>query len=315
MKFAVIGNPITHSLSPEIHQAFAASLDIELTYTKLFADHDKFDNVAHDFFINDGIGLNVTAPFKADAFRFVSEVNDMATAAQAVNTIHADQGKLIGYNTDGLGLVTDLIRLDWLKEGSKTLIIGAGGAAQGIIQPLLDQNLELTVANRTKQRAESLRTQFPRISTCGLSEISKTWDIVINATAAGWQGNQLAVSKDAFEGSHCYDLGYQRDGKTPFVLQVEKVAALSSDGLGMLVEQAAEAFSIWHGTRPATKSILTGLRNPKRQYIAGAVCPRCQSLDTTYIEKDLLNRVVLRACSACQYTEDVAGNVSLELKL
>lgn len=314
MKFAVIGNPIAHSLSPDIHQAFAASLKIKLTYEKLYAEREAFTTVAQDFFGNKGIGLNITAPFKNDAFKFLSDLDEAAAAAQAVNTIHAVDGSFFGYNTDGLGLTADLARLGWLKEGSKILVIGAGGAAQGIIQPLLARHAELTVANRTRSRADELLSLFPVISIKDLDELNQGWDIVINATAAGWQGAQLPVPTRTFEGAFCYDLGYQIDGQTPYVQQVDDIANEASDGLGMLVEQAAEAFLIWHGKRPETRPVLDRLRNPKRQFIAGAICPRCNQADTTYIERDLLDQVTLRACHACQYSEDVGGNVSIDIQ-
>lgn len=313
MQFAVIGNPIAHSLSPEIHLAFAAQVGLEIHYERILAAPDDFQTTVRDFFSRNGIGLNVTAPFKQDAYAFVDERDLASNASGAVNTIHAVGERILGYNTDGTGLVADLTRLAWRLHETKTLVIGAGGAAQGIVLPLLEQGAELYIANRTRARAEALKKHFPDVEVLGLDELPERWDIVINATAAGWQQERLAVSSGVFEGARCYDLGYQRDGRTPFIQQVEPYASETADGLGMLVEQAAEAFRIWHDVKPQTNPVLHGLRNPKRQFIAGAECPRCNKLDTIYVERDLVGNPTLRACRACNYSEDVEGNVSIDL--
>ena len=313
-KFAVIGNPIAHSLSPEIHLAFAAEFGLEITYERILATPDGFHDTAKDFFTSNGVGLNVTAPFKQVAYKFVDKRDPQSDASGAVNTIHAVDDRHLGYNTDGIGLVADLSRLGWTLPGAKVLVIGAGGAAQGIVLPLLDQGVELSVANRTKSRADALKEQFPKVQVVGLEELSPGWDVVINATAAGWQQQQLPIPGTVFNDARCYDLGYQRDGRTPFIQQVDTQAAETSDGLGMLVEQAAEAFHIWHDVKPQTKPVLEGLRNPKRQFIAGAVCPRCKRQDTLYIESDLQGNATLRACHACGYSEDIEGNVSINLR-
>lgn len=313
MKFAVIGNPIEHSLSPEIHRAFAMQVGLELTYDRILAPRDGFHAVAKEFFSGSGIGLNVTAPFKHDAFKFVNKGDDASLAAGAVNTIHAVDDEFLGYNTDGIGLVSDLMRLRWPLQQAKILVIGAGGAAQGIVLPLLEQGAAISIANRTRSRAESLKEQFPKIEVLGLEELAGGWDVVINATAAGWQQEQLPVRSETFENARCYDLGYQRDGRTPFIQHVEAYADETADGLGMLVEQAAEAFRIWHDVKPQTRPVLDGLRNPKRQFIAGAACPRCNQQDAIYVERDLIGNVTLRACQRCTYVEDVSGNVSIDL--
>lgn len=313
MQFAVIGNPIAHSLSPEIHLAFAKDFGLEISYERILSATDEFRPTAQDFFRAYGIGLNVTAPFKQDAYDFVNERDSLSRASGAVNTIHAVDGVFYGYNTDGIGLVADLMRLGWPLRDAKILVIGAGGAAQGVVLPLLEQGAELSVANRTRSRADALKAQFPKIGVLGLEQLSGGWDVVINATAAGWKQQQLPVPSEVFEAARCYDLGYQRDGRTPFIQQVEPYASESSDGLGMLVEQAAEAFRIWHCVKPQTNSVLDGLRNPKRQFIAGAKCPRCGSRDTIYVERDLLGNATLRACHACNYSEDIEGNVSVDV--
>lgn len=312
-KFVVIGNPIEHSLSPEIHLAFGADVGIHLSYEKLYAETDKFESAAQAFFTNGGIGMNVTAPFKQDAFAFSAECDAAAIAAGAVNTIHAENDAFFGYNTDGIGLVRDLERLGWDLEDSRTLILGAGGAAQGVIQPLLEAGASLTVANRTYSRAETLQKRFSAISIVAFDKLDGGWDIVIDATAAGWQRERLPLATWIFEDARCYDLGYSRDGQTPFVSQVESTAAEVSDGLGMLVEQAAEAFRIWHGVVPQRAPVLAGLRNPKRQFIAGAECPRCHKEDTIYVEQDLLGAPKLRGCHECDFSEDMQGNVSINI--
>ena len=314
MQFAVIGNPIDHSLSPEIHLAFAMQAGLQLTYDRILAPSDDFQTATQDFFAKNGIGLNVTAPFKQDAYKFVDQKDQASIAASAVNTIHALDDVFLGYNTDGIGLVADLARLRWPLQRAKILVIGAGGAAQGIVLPLLESGAEISLANRTRSRADAFKQQFPKIDVLNLEDLKQGWDVVINATAAGWQQERLPVPSVTFENARCYDLGYQRDGRTPFIQQVESIAGETSDGLGMLVEQAAESFRIWHDVKPQTRPVLDGLRNPKRQFIAGAVCPRCNQQDTTYVERDLIGNVTLRACSACNYVEDVQGNVSINLQ-
>ncbi|MYD42422.1 MAG: shikimate dehydrogenase [Gammaproteobacteria bacterium] len=311
-KFAVIGNPIAHSLSPAIHQAFAAETGIELSYEKIYAETDQFEKIARSFF-KSGVGMNVTAPFKQDAYKFVGQRDAASQAAHAVNTIHSQGGEFVGYNTDGVGLVRDLHRLQWPVQNAAILILGAGGAAQGIALPLLEAGASVTVTNRTHARAVALRRQFPSIGLARIDQLQAGWDIVINATAAGWQQQRLPIADHVFGNANCYDLGYQRGGKTSFVQQVERVATAAEDGLGMLVEQAAEAFQIWHGTLPQTWPVLNGLRHPKRQFIAGAECPRCHKLDTIYVERDLLGNPLLRSCKSCSFQEDIDGNMSINL--
>ena len=285
-----------------------------LSYDKILATADQFDSTVRTFFVNDGSGLNVTAPFKRDAFEFVNELDPAAKAAGAVNTIRGIRDLTIGYNTDGIGLINDLKRLDWLLAARKVLVVGAGGAAQGIVGPLLESGANLTVANRTVSRAGELKANFAAISVAAFDELEGGWDLVINATTAGWLREGLQLPDVVFQNAHCYDLGYQRNGLTPFIQQVGTCALAVADGLGMLVAQAAEAFRIWHGIKPHTGPVLEALRRPKRQFIAGAVCPRCQKRDTIYVERDLRGLAVLRACHACDFSEDVAGNVSVNLR-
>ena len=313
-KFAVVGNPIEHSLSPEIHLAFGRQTGITLSYEKRLAESDAFSENATEFFKNGGSGLNVTAPFKGDAFNFCSSCDTAATASGAVNTIHATGDGYRGFNTDGIGLINDLKRLQWLDQAERILVLGAGGAAQGILPPLLETGKSITLANRTEARAEALRSRFQSVEACGFDALTGGWDLVINATAAGWDHKKLPLSRRVFKDAYCYDLGYQADGQTMFVTQVESEAAIASDGLGMLVEQAAMAFHIWHSVSPETMPVLEGLRKRKQRFIAGAVCPRCGSSDTIYVELNLLNIPVRRRCTNCSFSDDPDGKVAVKIQ-
>lgn len=263
-QYAVIGNPIEHSKSPDIHLLFADQTGEHLNYKKMLAEEDKFSQVVTEFFTNGGKGLNVTVPFKNDACEFVDELTEYAKNAGAVNTIYKNEsGKFIGANTDGIGLLRDLkksLRVQIINK--KILIVGAGGATQGIVEPLLhEQPSELLIANRTASKAEAIAEQFkefgPNVSNikaCALNEIPKQpYDLVLHATSAGLQGNNVELPVEII-GSNtcCYDLLYS-DQDTPFMqwaksYHAEKVV----DGFGMLLEQAAEAFYIWRGIRPDT---------------------------------------------------------------
>ena len=266
-RYAVIGNPIAHSLSPRIHAAFARATGEDLSYGTIEAPVDGFADAAAVFFASGqglalGQGLNVTLPFKVDAWRWVDSHDAAATAAGAVNTIVRRQGSMHGCNTDGIGLVNDLTgRLDWHIDGARTLILGAGGAAQGIVAPLKDAGAAaLTVANRTVAKARWLARRFG-IRGCALDEVGGGWDLVINGTSAGLAGTGDLVAPAAVVGSRCYDLFYTRDGATPFCAWAARHDARAvADGLGMLVEQAAQAFYLWRGVRPETAPVLALLR-------------------------------------------------------
>ena len=313
-QYAVIGNPVEHSLSPDIHRAFAKQLGIQLSYDKLYSEVSAFDQTVEQFRASGGQGLNVTAPFKGDAFRFSTWLNEAAISAKAVNTLHFQDSEVRGFNTDGIGLVGDLRRLSWIIKDMSVLIIGAGGATQGILQPLLKGGANITVANRTYSRAVSLQESFPEIQVASLDELDSGWSIVINATATGWQNQELPIELNVLQDARCYDLAYAKNGETTFTNQAKKTASELSDGLGMLVEQAAESFRIWHGIQPSTQPILRELRKPKTRFIAGAVCPRCQKQDTLFIELDLLGTPVRRSCHSCDFSDDQDGNVSVTLQ-
>lgn len=261
-RYAVIGNPVEHSLSPRIHAAFATAERQDIRYDKLCAPSDGFAAAAQFFFQSGGSGLNVTLPFKEDAWRWVDCHDAAAATSGAVNTILAEANGMRGCNTDGAGLVRDLsANLGWDLAGARTLIVGAGGASRGIIAPLLAAGVrQLTVANRTKARAERLAQRFD-IAAAGLDEVGGGWDLVVNATSAGLRGTGGLLRPAAVAGARCYDLLYAADGQTPFCRWAADHGAQDArDGLGMLVEQAAEAFWLWRGVRPRTRTVLDALR-------------------------------------------------------
>lgn len=259
-KYAVIGNPIEHSLSPEIHAIFAEQTKQDIQYGRLWAPIDGFVETVEKFFADGGRGLNVTAPFKQDAFAWVEEADPLAGKAKAVNTIAIEDDIPYGYNTDGIGLVEDLQCLKWDLSEQKVLILGAGGAVKGIVQSLLNAECELTVANRTFAKAQQLQQDFPQIQIAKLGDLQTGWDIVVNAITA-WSDNfDLPVAKDVVARAKCYDLTYSRTGQTPFLSAVESVASSTADGLGMLIDQGAAAFQIWRGVLPDTNVARSNLR-------------------------------------------------------
>ena len=258
--YAVIGNPIEHSKSPDIHLLFADQTGEQLNYEKILADENKFSQTVTEYFSSGGKGLNVTVPFKNDACEFVDELTDYAKNAGAVNTIYKDENdKFIGTNTDGIGLLRDLkktLRVQIINK--KILIIGAGGATQGIVEPLLNEKpAELMIANRTVSKAETIAKQFAsfgNISSCSLNDIPKQiYDLVLHATSAGLQGSNVELPVEIIgPNTCCYDLLYS-DQDTPFMSWAKNNnAGKVVDGFGMLLEQAAEAFYLWRGMRPDT---------------------------------------------------------------
>ena len=266
--YAVIGNPIEHSKSPQIHAAFAAQTGQDLTYGRLLGDIEDFEGEVKDFFAEGGRGLNVTVPFKKRAFRMVDELSPRAESAEAVNTIIAlgDDG-LRGDNTDGVGLVTDLgcNHLFDLK-GARILLVGAGGAARGVLRPLLESRPgKLVIANRTAKKALALAAkmaQYGHVMGCGFDElVGRPFDLIINATAAGLDGKVPELPDNCLApGGWTYDMMYG-DEPTDFVQWGRARGAVKAlDGLGMLVEQAAESFYLWRGVRPDTQSVIAELR-------------------------------------------------------
>ncbi|GAA5524599.1 Shikimate dehydrogenase (NADP(+)) [Microbulbifer aestuariivivens] len=264
--YAVIGNPVDHSLSPWIHQAFARQTGEDIAYEKLPAPKDGFKSVARRFFAAGGRGLNVTVPFKLDAFDFADQVTERASAAGAVNTLAMrDDGSILGDNTDGAGLVTDIRdNLGWPIAGRRVLMVGAGGAARGAMLPLLERGPALVhIANRTAERAERLALEFARhgsLEASGFDSLGGSFDLIINASAASLSGD-LPPLADTLVGHGCqaYDMVYGAQ-PTPFMAWAAARGAETADGLGMLVGQAAESFMLWRGTRPQTTPVLQALR-------------------------------------------------------
>lgn len=267
-RFAVIGSPVAHSKSPGIHQAFAEQTGITLDYQAIEVAPEVFPAFVADFFQEGGRGLNVTVPHKEAAFAAAERCSDNAAQARAVNTLawDASQG-LVGHNTDGLGLVRDICEnLGFSLENRSLLILGAGGACRGILPALLARNPgSITLANRSLPRAEAVRDDFSELAEIAVCDygslLNAAYDVIINATSASLQQGLPPLAPQLIgERSCCYDLMYS-DVDTAFVTWAKSHgAALISDGLGMLVEQAAESFHIWHGVRPATASVIRMLR-------------------------------------------------------
>lgn len=275
--YAVVGNPIGHSLSPRIHQAFAEQTGHNMSYEALALPPTEFRSGVERFFADGGCGLNVTVPFKQDAFGWVTEHDALALAAQAVNTIVPLDSGYRGYNTDGLGLLTDLTsNLGLGLSDTRILLLGAGGAAQGVMEPLLASGAQsLTVANRTYNKASHLVGRFNvsaeragvSLQALALSDVGTDseagagphFDLVINATAGSIAGVGDLVSANSLSGAVCYDMMYGPN--TAFCEFAQDSGASSCvDGLGMLVEQAAAAFQLWRGAVPDTAPILEQLR-------------------------------------------------------
>lgn len=274
-RYAVIGNPIEHSRSPAIHQAFARQCGIDLTYDRLLAPLNGFTSAIHDFFSQGGRGLNVTVPFKEQAFQLARDaLSRRAELAGAVNTLWMQQGRLHGCNTDGVGLLADLRRLGHDPEGRRVLLVGAGGAARGVLLPLLEAgSATLRIVNRSVERATTLHADTAaglpafadRLSSGTLAQAGSDWDIVINATSGGLSGQAPALPEGLYaDGSLAYDMVYAAQ-PTPFMEQARAAGAgHCADGLGMLVGQAAASFEIWHGVQPDTEAVLASLRDELR---------------------------------------------------
>lgn len=267
-RYAVIGNPIEHSKSPLIHSAFAQQTGASITYERLLGNLDDFESDIRDFFATGGRGLNVTVPFKEQAWALADERSLRAESAGAVNTlIMLENGRIRGDNTDGAGLVRDLtVNHGYLLSGCRILLLGAGGASKGVVRPLLECGPEkLVIANRTaskaRQLADALSSLGP-VEGCGLDELEgHQFDLIINATAAGLQGEIPPLPENLLaSGGWTYDMMYGSE-PTAFVRWGQQHRATQAlDGLGMLVEQAAESFFLWRGVRPETAGVMRQLR-------------------------------------------------------
>lgn len=268
-KYAVIGNPVAHSKSPLIHAEFAQQTRQDLAYTAIFAAEDAFEAEAQRFRHQGGRGLNVTLPFKHQAYALAQERTTRADHALAVNTLTFESGVIRGDNTDGAGLVRDLTgNLGLALQGRRILLMGAGGASYGVCGQLLDESpAALIVANRTPGKATALCSYFARIHAGGgvLSERryedlrESRFDVVINATSAGLVGDMPPLPETMFApDAVAYDMVYGRS--TPFLEFAKRHGAKTADGLGMLVEQAAESFLVWRGVRPDTRAVIAMMR-------------------------------------------------------
>lgn len=271
-RYAVIGNPVAHSRSPEIHARFAEQTGQDLVYERLTAPLDGFEAAVDAFRAAGGSGLNVTLPFKQQAHACAHRLTDRAAVAGAANTLAFTDGDVLGDNTDGPGLVADIrdrVGLD--LGGCRLLLLGAGGAARGVVQPLLEAGVSrLVVANRTPGRAlamvDELRARMApgpgaRVSACALDEVGDGWDVVVNATAAGLADAAPALPGRAWTGVRlALDMVYGA-APTPFMRAARAAGCPRvEDGLGMLVGQAAESFALWRGVRPDTRPVYAMLR-------------------------------------------------------
>lgn len=262
-QYGIMGHPIQHSWSPRIHQLFAKQAQLTLSYQPILVPLEGFAQALDSFQAQGGKGLNITLPFKQQAYQSVDFLSERAKWAKAVNTIRFNSdGSRFGDNTDGIGLIRDVIQHHaFSMMGKRVLILGAGGAVRGILNPVLQESPELLIiTNRTESNAQALVTEFSQYSclkACSLQAIAKfQFDLIINGTRASLDGNSIDLPGDILsDQAYCYDMVYGK-GKTPFMIWAEKNhAAIVSDGLGMLIEQAAESFYIWHGIRPDTEVV------------------------------------------------------------
>lgn len=259
-KFAVFGNPIEHSKSPKLHHAFAKKMQIELEYQKQLVPLDKFKATVQHFFEDGGHGLNVTVPFKEEAFQLCDALTERANTAQAVNTLWYENQKIYGDNTDGQGLVDAINALGWTLANGHILILGAGGATRGVILPLAQAGVRsITIANRTEVKANLLvqelqpKIKQTQLEALPLNALKGEFDLVINATSASLSGNALHLPQELIF-HHAYEMAYGKP--STFLEEAKKRHVPYSDGWGMLVGQAIEAFHIWHQVRPNLKDFL-----------------------------------------------------------
>jgi len=346
--YGVIGQPVEHSLSPLIHRHFAAEVGHALSYDLVAAPADGFVTVAGEFFATGGAGLNVTLPFKQQAHDLVHQLSPAAAVAGAVNTICPVNGVLEGHNTDGQGLVADLeSNLGWQLGGARVLLIGAGGASRGALAALLERGpAQLVITNRTLDRAQVLAADVApgdkRVQVCAASTLVDAFDLVINATSASLAGQGALVPTEVVSGACCYDMLYSSTQTVFAGWALSHGARQISDGLGMLLEQAAEAFALWRGVRPDTSHLLasrdalfaaktsgaksladflaavsdapdegggavqaTGkTQTNSRRFIAGAVCPSCREIDRIIVRETAAGRE--QYCVACGFSEPAA---------
>ncbi|MGH8753576.1 MAG: shikimate dehydrogenase [Burkholderiales bacterium] len=267
-RYAVIGNPIAHSKSPLIHSEFARQTGQDISYTAILATRESFVSAVGDFIGQGGKGMNVTVPFKEQAWKYLAtDIAPRAASARAVNTLLFKDGKIIGDNTDGAGLLCDIEgNLGYPVAGRKVLLMGAGGAARGVLPALLSRRpATLNIVNRNMDRVRELKERFAASGNLSVTEYpglsGSQFDLVINATSSSMNDELPPLPKGLFAaGALAYDLMYGK-GLTPFLKFAQRQgAAKLADGLGMLLEQAAESFLIWRGVRPDTRPVIAMLK-------------------------------------------------------
>jgi shikimate dehydrogenase len=259
--FAVIGDPIQHSLSPEIHNLFAKQTGRDLQYEKFQVNSEDFEKTVKDFFDSSGHGLNITQPYKERAYNLSDVKTARCELAKSANTLWKKDGKIHADNTDGVGLINDLQRHIDIKD-KNILLLGAGGAARGVLGPLIDASTKnITIINRTYEKALELQKDFlkkPLIS--NEKEVKPEYEIIINATSASLLGKmQLLPDEVISNATFCYDLAYNRLKTTSFTNKARELGVNATDGIGMLVEQAAFSFEIWHGVMPKANPVIDSL--------------------------------------------------------
>ena len=263
-RYAVLGHPIKHSLSPDIHTAFARQTGQAIEYHAIELPVTSFETRVWQLFKDGYKGFNVTVPFKEDAHDFADVLTERAKRAGSVNTLtHTEDGRILGDTSDGAGLVFDLVeQLGWALTGKNLLVLGAGGAVRGVLEPLLACGpAQLVLANRTLAKAEALTDDFPEVSPMAFEEISGQFDLVINGTSASLSGHLPPLPEGLLNAdTRCYDMMYGKD-ETVFNRWARSQGVIHcADGLGMLVGQAAVSFEIWRGVRPDPMPVLQGLR-------------------------------------------------------
>lgn len=266
-KYAVIGNPVEHSKSPLIHAAFAQQTGQSLEYGRILAPLDGFAATIRSLIDQGYQGVNVTVPFKFDAHALADQLSERALKAGAVNTLSFTAQGIVGDNTDGAGLVRDILQnLEIPLQGKRVLLLGAGGAAEGVLDPILNtQPACVHIANRTPEKAMAMvsgvQTSAVELAARSFADLAGSqYEVVINATSSGLSNAALPLPAGLFaDHALAYDMMYGRE--TPFMQYArQESASVIADGLGMLVEQAAEAFFIWHGVRPATAPVMHAIR-------------------------------------------------------
>jgi shikimate dehydrogenase len=267
-QYAVFGNPIAHSKSPLIHTAFAKQTEQDLIYSKQLIQLGNFVSAAEAFFNNGGKGLNITVPFKLEAYEYAQLLSQRARQAGAVNTLSKqDNGQIMGDNTDGIGLVTDIMsNLSWQVCGARVLVLGAGGAVRGVLGPLLNQSpAEIVIANRTEKTAIQLAKAFGgigHVDGLGFDAVDGSFDLIINGTSASLAGDLPPLDRSVISANTaCYDMMYAPKNTVFMQWAMDNNCDRVADGLGMLVEQAAHAFELWRGVKPQTRPVITALRN------------------------------------------------------